>query len=130
MALALAALPDARVGLAPLLGGAIGKPAEKAGGERVELAEVVADRPGAVEHVAEHVELLLAPRGVADTHRPRPEVPVEMVEAMLGQVALALDAEDDLDLVLGATGHGAAHHPVEVAQRLARARRRSTTLGS
>ena len=66
---AVAALLDAGVGFAPLLGGPVDELAEEACGVVVEL-EVVAERERHVEHLAQRVELALLPGGVADPHRP------------------------------------------------------------
>ncbi len=121
--LALAPLPDARVGLPPLPRRAVGQLAQERAGELVRRAERVAQHPGAVEHVAEHVELLLAPRRVADAHRGRAAMAGEVRELVLVQGALALDAEEDLDVVLVAAAHGRAGDPLEVAQRLVAAGR-------
>jgi len=46
-----------------------------------------------------------------------------MGQLVLGQVALPLDAEHDLDLLGVPAAHAGAHHPVEVALRLVAARR-------
>lgn len=122
VAVALAALPDTGVRLAPVAGGALGETGEELGGQVVELAELVAQDPGSFEYLAEHVELLLVPGGVADAHRPAVAKAGEVLELVLGEVALALDAEHDLHVVAVRVRRRRARHPVKEVACLVRAR--------
>ena len=66
--------------------------------------------------LAEHVGLPLLHGSVADPHRPRPGVPGEVVEGVLGKVPGAVDGVHDLEVVRVA-GHG-AQQPVPPEPRL------------
>jgi len=77
---------------------------------------------GRLEDLAHHVELALAPGLVADAHGPAVAVAGEVVELVLGEVALTLDAEHDLHVAF-ALGPDRRGHPVEIARGLVRTRR-------
>src|SRR5439155_22126465 len=96
-------LPDALVGLLPLVEHGAAGTTQEIPEDVVDLAPVLAVEPGRVEELAEHVELELGGGSVADPHRPRPPIPLEMVELDLGQEALAADSIHDLERV-GAAG--------------------------
>ena len=62
--------------------------------------ELVGEPGGGVEQLAVDVELALVPGAVADPHRGScPRQPAEVGQLALGQVALAADAEHDLQVV-------------------------------
>ncbi len=71
-----------------------------------------------IEEHAPDVVLVLVPGGIADPHRTRAPVAGEMVEGVLGEITLAIDAVHDLQ-VEGAitTGHSVEDEG-EVLQRL------------
>ena len=92
-----ARLPDALVGLAPDLRGALGlrlddrpEPPRQA----LAVPRVEQDR---VEHGAEDVVLPLVERAVADPHGPCARVAGEVVARRLGQVAPTVDPVHDLE---------------------------------
>ena len=72
--------------------------------------------PGEVQDLAVGIQLQLSDGAVADSHRPRSAVAVQ-VELLLEEAALSPDPEDDLK-ILGVTG-GAAHDETAKAVRLA-----------
>jgi hypothetical protein len=86
----------------------------------VQIAELVAQDMGGIEHLTENIELHLRPRVVPDPHRPTVAVPGEVVECVLGKIALAFHAVHDLDQ-LRAYGAGGVREPVEQAVGLVRA---------
>src|SRR3712207_2888846 len=102
MALALASLPDARVGLAPLLRRPLDELTQEPRAEAVQLAEVIAQQVRDADDLAQHVELALLPGVVAQPHRPAPAMAAQVGKLVLGEVALTLDAEDDLHVVIRA----------------------------
>src|SRR5262249_23689207 len=85
-------LPDAAVGLLPLLEDGLTDSAQKLPEDVVDLAAVAPVVPRRIEHLAVDVELELLRRRVADSDRPGAAVPVEVIEHDLGQEALAADA--------------------------------------
>ncbi len=120
MAPALSPLPDARVDVPPLGRGAIAEVTQEGRGPRIEIVELVAQYVGGLEDLAHHVELALAPRLVANAYRPARAVAGQVVELVLGEVALTLDAEHDLH-VTGGLAPDRGGHPVEEAMRFVRA---------
>ena len=97
-------LPDAAVGLAPVLDRGLHLALEDrphALVERVARAGVQVDR---VQQRAPHVVLLLLVGVVADPHRPGALVAGEVVEHLLVELALAADAVHHLQVLLAA-GH-------------------------
>src|SRR5213078_4850964 len=91
-------LPDALVGLAPLLEHDAADPGEEVPEDLVDLAAVAAVEPRSVEQLAERVELELLRRAVADPHGARATVALEPVQLHLGQQPLAADPVHDLQL--------------------------------
>ena len=93
-------LPDAGVGLAPVLE----RLADLLLQDRPHPVVEVVDRLGVqvdrVEQGAPDVVLLLGVRGVADPDRPRAGVPGQVVELGLHELTLAADAVHDLQVVV------------------------------
>ena len=92
-----AGLPDARVGLVPVLGQPVEDPAERlaafvAGGQRTQPVGLV----GAVGELAVDVLLDLVGSPVADPHRARSLVAAEVIEGLLDEVGGAVDPVHDL----------------------------------
>ena len=123
-----AGLPDALVGLAPDLGGALGlrlHDRPQPPGQALAVHRVLEDR---VEHGAEDVVLALVKRAVADPHRVRARIAREILTEGLGQVAAAVDPVHDLQpavavgLEVGDELHELVRLPVESqeVQRLER----------
>ena len=106
-----ARFPDALVGLAPDLGGALGLRFDdrpQATRQPVRVAGVEEDR---VEHGAEHVVLTLVERAVADSYRASAGVPGEIVARRLGEIATSVDPVHDLERsVLGGLDVGDELH--------------------
>ena len=97
MLLAAARLPDALVGLVPVLADPVDDAADG-------LPAVVGDRPSVlvvevdrVDHLAVDVELELVGGAVADPHRAGASVALEVVEDDLLEVGAAVDAVHDLE---------------------------------
>src|SRR5205807_9980045 len=111
-------LPDPLIRLAPLLQDDATHPGEEVPQDLVDLTAVPAKEPGAVEQLAERVQLELVRRPVADPNRPRAPVALEPVELDLGQQPLAADAVHDLQLARPARGR--APQPFHVRVRLVR----------
>ena len=91
-----AGLPDALVGFAPHLGGALGLRLDdrpQPPRQPLAAAGVQQDR---VQDGAEHVVLALVERSVADPHRSGTRVAGQVVAGGLGQVAPAVDPVHDL----------------------------------
>ena len=92
-------LPDALIGVVPMLDGGLDEAREALPHGWGDLGDVLAKVD--VDRVEEHapdVVLVLVPGAVADPDRIRPPVAGEMVERPLGQVALTSDAVHDLQL--------------------------------
>ena len=95
-----------------------------------EAVELVREAVRGVEQLAVDVELALVPRAVADAHRRAVAPPGEVRQLALGEVALAADAEHDLQV--GAAPHqrrGRARHEVEELVRPRRGTRRPRAPG-
>ena len=103
-------LPDAVIGLVPHLL-EVAHQCGAHGATGAAGAQAAACRHGEGGHqLAEHVQLELRRRQVADAHRRRPLVAREPVELELGQAALAPDAVHDLE-VARVAGDGASQPP-------------------
>jgi hypothetical protein len=109
--LVVAGLPHPGVGLGPPVGGPVGQSHEHVPDVVVQIAELVAQDMGGIEHLTENIELHLRPRVVPDSHRPTVAVPGEVVERVLGKIALAFHAVHDL-AQLRAYGAGGVRQPV------------------
>src|SRR5207244_2765404 len=79
----------------------------------------------AVDQLAVDVELELCRRPVADPHRRRARVALEVVEGLLGQLLAAVDAVHDLERTFAA-----ALHFAEAVGQPAHERTRSPPAGS
>ena len=91
-----ARLPDALIGLLPGVRRAlhlVGEHRPQPLGYVVALLGVQVDR---VEHGPEHIVLALIERAIADPHRARALVALEMVEGRLAEILLTLDPIHDL----------------------------------
>ena len=105
-------LPDAFVGILPHPLEMCEHRGQELAGHRVVRGKIAAvlrqirlrRGPARVEHFAEHVELELLARRVADPHRLRALVAGQPVELHLREPALAADAVHDLE-VAGMSGH-------------------------
>ena len=103
-------LPDAAVGLLPVLDRGLDEPLDQ---RPAPLGQVVAGlrvQEDRVQHRAPHVVLALVVGAVADPHGAGVVVAREVVERLLEQLALALDAVHHLQVV----GLGGVLHEVEV----------------
>ena len=101
-----AGLPDALVGLAPHLGGALGlrlHDRPQAPGQALAVHGVLEDR---VEHRAEHVVLTLVEGAVADPHRAGSRVARQVLAERLGQVAAPVDPVHDLQAAVARWARG------------------------
>ena len=91
-----ARLPDALVGLAPDIRGAHRLRLDDGPQALRVVAVLLGVQVERVEHRAVDVVLALGPGVVSDPHRPRALVAGEVIERLLGQVALAGNAVHDL----------------------------------
>src|SRR5215207_10791967 len=89
-------LPDALVRLGPEIQHRATDPGEELPEDLVDVAVLLPVEPNRVEQLAEDVELKLGRSTVADPHRPRAAVALEVVELHFGEEALAADAVHDL----------------------------------
>ena len=88
-------LPDAGVGITPVLTDEVGDAREVPAGAGVEGVALADIHEGRVEQLAVRVELHLAGRAVADPHRPRAAIALERQRA-LGRVRAAVETIEHL----------------------------------
>ena len=94
-------LPDALVGLVPVVQGRVHETGEAVPHRRHDRARAPVELD--VQRVEDHppdVVLLLVPGAVPDPDRARPAIAGQVVEGLLGQVAFPADAVHDLQLEL------------------------------
>ncbi len=105
----VADLPDAAVRLPPVVGHEVGEAGEvRPLGAHDVVTEGFAGAQ-AVEQLAVAVELQLPLGTVADPHRPRPAVALDVIDLSFGEVGLAADAVEDTQR--HAAGGGRFAHP-------------------
>ena len=101
-----ARLPDPLVGLAPDRGGALGLRLDHRPQPLRAVPVLLGVQVERVEHRAVDVVLALLVGVVADPHRARTLIAGEVVERLLGEVALAADAVHDLQRAVGCCARG------------------------
>ena len=117
---AAAGLPDALVGLVPVLADPVDDPGEVLPGVVVDRGAVLVVEVDGVDQLAVDVELELVGGAVADPHRRRAAVALEVVEHLLGELGAAVDPVHDLQRARLA-GRGVAEavgEPVHERRRL------------
>src|SRR5437660_4056510 len=97
-------LPDAPIGLAPVVDRHLDLALEDWPDALVDCVARTGVEVYRVEQRAPHVVLLLPVGVVADSHRPRPLVAVQVLEYVLVELALAAESVHHLELLLTA-GH-------------------------
>ena len=82
----------------PAGGGPVGQIGQELPGGRRHPVDLVGEPDGGVEQLAVDVELALVPGAVADPHRGAVPPAAEVLQLPLGEIALAADAEHDLQV--------------------------------
>ena len=104
MLAAVAALPDAVVGLTPVVEDEVGDAAEKGPLLLVQLADVPLIEVRGVDDLAVDVQLELSLRLVADADGPGAAVAVQLRELDLGEASLPAEAVHELQIARAARG--------------------------
>src|SRR5579883_593844 len=100
-----ARLPDATVGITPVLTDVLGHDAHQVPERTLQLlaiafkAALTTIEMNGVQHLAEDIELLLMGRPVADAHRTRIAIAAQVWEFLLNQIPFATNAIHDLQVL-------------------------------
>src|SRR5579885_37779 len=100
-----ARLPDATVGIAPVLTDVLGHDAHQVPEGALQLlavalkAALATIEMNGVQHLSEHIELLLMGRTVADAHRARIAIAAQVRKFLLDQISFAANAIHNLQIL-------------------------------